>query len=43
MTTPELNQYLENIAKLIEKSFKDENAEVAEKAAQIVRESKVKV
>lgn len=37
MTTAELNQYLENIAKLIEANAKD-----AETAAQIVRESKVK-
>lgn len=36
MTTAELNQYLENIAKLIEA-----NAESAEAAAQIVRDSKV--
>lgn len=37
MTTAELNQYLENIAKLIESNAKD-----AETAAQIVRDSKVK-
>lgn len=37
MTTAELNQYLENIAKLIETT-----AENAEAAAKIVRESKVK-
>ena len=37
MTTAELNQFLENIAKLIEANAKD-----AETAAQIVRESKVK-
>lgn len=36
MTTQELNQYLENIAKLIESTAKD-----AETAAQIVRDSKV--
>lgn len=36
MTTAELNQYLENIAKLIES-----NAETAADAAQIVRDSKV--
>lgn len=36
MNTAELNQYLENIAKLIEA-----NADSAEAAAQIVRESKV--
>lgn len=36
MTTAELNQYLENIAKLIEAT-----AENAEAAAKIVRESKV--
>ena len=37
MTTAELNQYLENIAKLIEA-----NANEAETAAQIVTDSKVK-
>ena len=37
MTTAELNQYLENIAKLIEAT-----AENAEAAAKIVRVSKVK-
>lgn len=37
MTTAELNQYLENIAKLIESNAKD-----AEDAAKIVRDSKVK-
>ncbi|MGM9598714.1 MAG: hypothetical protein ACI3VY_02205 [Faecousia sp.] len=37
MTTAELNQYLENIAKLIEA-----NADSTEAAAQIVRDSKVK-
>lgn len=37
MTTAELNQFLENIAKLIEANAKD-----AVSAAQIVRESKVK-
>lgn len=37
MTTAELNQYLENIAKLIES-----NAINAEEAAQIVRDSKIK-
>ena len=37
MTTAELNQYLENIAELIEANAKD-----AASAAQIVRESKVK-
>lgn len=37
MTSQELNQYLENIAKLIEATAKD-----AEAAAKIVRESKVK-
>ena len=37
MTTAELNQYLENIAKLIESNAKDADA-----AAQIVRDSKVK-
>ena len=36
MTTAELNQYLENIAMLIEANAKD-----AETAAQIVRDSKV--
>ena len=37
MTTAELNQYLENIAKLIESNAKD-----SEDAAKIVRDSKVK-
>ena len=37
MTTAELNQYLENIAKLIEATAID-----IEAAAKIVRESKVK-
>lgn len=37
MTAQELNQYLENIAKLIEATAKDAKA-----AAEIVRESKVK-
>ena len=37
MTGAELNQYLENIAKLIEVTAKDTEA-----AAKIVRESKVK-
>ena len=37
MTTAELNQYLENIAKLIEATAKD-----SESAAKIVRDSKVK-
>lgn len=37
MTTPELNQYLENIAKLIEANAQSVNA-----AAEIVRDSKVK-
>ena len=36
MTTAELNQYLENIAKLIEATAKDPEA-----AAQIVRDSKI--
>lgn len=36
LTTAEFNQYLENIAKLIEANAKD-----AEAAAQIVRDSKV--
>ncbi|MGO5116607.1 hypothetical protein ACTQ33_16705 [Candidatus Avoscillospira sp. LCP25S3_F1] len=36
MTTAELNQYLENIAKLIEATAQD-----AESAAQIVRDSKI--
>ena len=40
MGSAELNQYLENIAKLIELSVKD--AAAAEQAAQIVRDSKVK-
>lgn len=37
MTTAELNQFLENIAKLIEATAND-----AEAAAKIVRDSKVK-
>ena len=37
MTSAELNQYLENIAKLIEATVQD-----AETAAKIVRDSKVK-
>lgn len=37
MTTAELNQFLENIAKLIEAT-----ADSAESAAEIVRDSKVK-
>lgn len=37
MTSAELNQYLENIAKLIESTAKD-----AKDAAKIVRDSKVK-
>lgn len=37
MTPAELNQYLENIAKLIEATADD-----AEEAAKIVRDSKVK-
>lgn len=37
MTTAELNQFLENIAKLIEATVKDPEA-----AAKIVRDSKVK-
>lgn len=37
MTTAELNQYLENIAKLIESTAADVKA-----AAEIVRDSKVK-
>ena len=37
MTSAELNQYLENIAKLIEATAKD-----PETAAKIVRDSKVK-
>ncbi len=40
MTSAELNQYLENIAKLIEMSVED--AKAAEQAAKIVRDSKVK-
>lgn len=40
MTAQELNQYLENIAKLIEATVKDKAA--AEEAAKIVRDSKVK-
>ena len=40
MTSAELNQYLENIATLIETNVKD--AKAAEEAAKIVRDSKVK-
>ena len=40
MTAQELNQYLENIAKLIEATLKDQAS--AEEAAKIVRDSKVK-
>ena len=40
MTAQEMNQYLENIAKLIEATLKDKEA--AEEAAKIVRDSKVK-
>jgi len=40
MSNAQLNQYLETIAKLIEKSVKD--AKAAEEAAKIVRDSKVK-
>ena len=43
MTTAELNQYLENIAKLIEANVKDAKAaNDPEAAAKIVRDSKVK-
>ena len=38
ITTPELNQYLEMLAKLIEP-----NAKTVAEAAQMVRDSKVKV
>ena len=38
MTTPELNQYLENLAKLIEAT-----AKTPEEAAQSIRDSKSKV
>ncbi len=37
MTTPELNQFLEMLARLIEA-----NAKTVEEAAQIVRDNKVK-
>ena len=37
MTSAELNQYLENIAKLIEANVKD--AKAAEEAAKIVQDS----
>ena len=40
MTDEALNQYLENIAQLIESKIKDEEA--ARQAAEIVRNSKVK-
>ncbi len=42
MTTAELNQYLENIAQLIEERTKSKDKETAEIAAKIVRDSKVK-
>ena len=40
VTDEALNQYLENIAKLIEATLKDKGS--AEEAAKIVRDSKVK-
>ena len=40
MTTAELNQYLENIAQLIEERTKDKDRETAEIAIQAVRNSK---
>lgn len=40
MSSAELNQYLENIAKLIEATAK--NPEAAADAAKIVRDSKIK-
>jgi len=43
MTTAELNQYLENIALLIEERTKGKDQETAEIAIQAVRNSKVKV
>ena len=46
MTTAELNQYLEMLAKLIEQTSKEADAKEAEglrKAAVIVRDNKVKV
>lgn len=42
MTTAELNQYLENIAQLIEERTKDKDIETAEIAIQAVRNSKIK-
>lgn len=42
MTTAELNQYLENIAQLIEERTKDMDRETAEIAIHAVRNSKVK-
>lgn len=42
MTTAELNQYLENIAQLIEERTKDKDQETAQIAIQAVRNSKIK-
>ena len=42
MTTAELNQYLENIAQLIEERTKDKDKETAEIAIKVVRNSKIK-
>ena len=45
MTDEALNQYLENIAKLIEETVADKSGtieEAAKKAAEIVRDSKIK-
>ena len=42
MTTAGLNQYLENIAQLIEERTKDKDRETAEIAIQAVRNSKIK-
>lgn len=43
MTSAELNQYLENIAQLIEERTKDKDRETAQIAIQAVRSSKIKV
>ena len=42
MTTAELNQYLENIAQLVEERTKDKDKETAEIAIQAIRNSKIK-
>ena len=42
MTTAELNQYLKNIAQLVEERTKDKDRETAEIAIQAIRNSKIK-